>query len=151
LLWPNPTFESQALADYVRQHSRADERLYIYGSEAQIYVYARRRPATAHVLSYPLTLFPRSAAAIETELRELARVRPKFIIYSNQPASTLIASSLGEEFRDGLRLLLERDYRWVGQVNIRPQGTVYRLGGEHRTAARPDWSDESSLFLFELR
>jgi len=151
LLFPNPLFESVEIANYVHDHSRPDETFYIFGSEAQIYMYAGRRPATEHVLSYPLTLFPGSRADIDGELGRLAAARPRFILYSSQPASTLIASPLGAEFRDRLRDLIARQYHWVGQVRIGPAGTVYRLGADQVGSGSPDWSDEYSLFLFARR
>jgi len=151
LLFPNPVFESVAIADHVRSHSTLDDEFYIFGSEAQIYVYAERFPPTEHVLSYPLTLFPRSRDDTDWEYARVAGARPKFILYSNQPASTLLASAWGAQFRDRLRVFLKENYRWVGQVRIGPVRTETRLGPGQVGPGEPDWSDTYSLFLFERR
>jgi len=150
LLYPNPMQESIIISDYIREHSRPDEPLYIFGYEAQIYVYSHRKPA-GNVFSYSLTLFPRHREDIEAELARIAAARPRFILYSNQPASTLIASALGAEFRDEVRKLIRRYYRWAGQVRIGPTGTLSRFGSDQVGPGEPDWTDEYSLFLFERK
>jgi 4-amino-4-deoxy-L-arabinose transferase-like glycosyltransferase len=151
LLYPNPLFESVAIADHIRGQSRPEDTLYIFGSEAQIYIYAGRHPATEHVLSYPLTLFPRDRRDIERELSRISAAHPRFIVYSNQPASALLASALGVEFRDRLRDQIRREYAWAGEVRISPAGTSVHWGPSGEGRVGPDWSDESCLWLFERR
>lgn len=150
LLYPNPLYESLPLADYIREHSKPTDNLYIYGSEAQIYMYAQRQPATIHVLSYALTLFPESEKAVRAELTEIAAARPKFIVYSAQPGSTIISSKLGLSFQEGVRALLLKDYRWMGQVDVLPGPSQVKFDAKGLGDA-PDWDSEASLFLFERR
>ncbi|MEK7858914.1 MAG: hypothetical protein AAB320_07205 [Elusimicrobiota bacterium] len=150
LLYPNPLFESLPLADYIRTHSSPTDNIYIYGSEAQIYLYAQRAPATIHVLSYALTLFPESEKAVADELAAIKGARPKFVVYSAQPGSTIISSKLGLSFQERVRAFLARDYRWIGQVDVLAGPSQYRFEPKGLGAA-PDWNSEASLFLFERR
>ena len=150
LLYPNPLYESIPIADYIREHSAPEDTLYIYGSETQIYVYAQRFCATPYSYSYPFTLFAESQAVVDRELAAVALTRPKFIVYSAQPLSTMISSELGLRFRDGVRALLARDYVWSGEVIILPGDSRYSFGPEFH-ARKPDLNQENRLFLFEHR
>jgi 4-amino-4-deoxy-L-arabinose transferase-like glycosyltransferase len=40
---------------YIRTHSNPDERLFVWGTQPQIYIDARRRPASRYISTFPLT------------------------------------------------------------------------------------------------
>jgi hypothetical protein len=40
---------------YIRSHSEPDERLFVWGRQTQIYLDARRRPASRYISTFPLT------------------------------------------------------------------------------------------------
>jgi 4-amino-4-deoxy-L-arabinose transferase-like glycosyltransferase len=43
---------------YLREHSAADDRIFVWGHDAKIYLEARRRPACRYILTFPLTGSP---------------------------------------------------------------------------------------------
>jgi hypothetical protein len=150
LLYANPLYEAKAIGEYARARTAPDETIYVFGSETQIYVYARRRCATRYAYIYPLTLFPVGPEEGERELSRLAAAPPKLVVYSAQPFSTLVASKAGESFRDGFQRLLRAKYRWTGQVDVLPDGGRYRLGDGGLAGSWPDLSRPAdSLFVFE--
>ena len=129
-----------------------EDRIYVFGSEPQSFVGAGRRAATRHMYVFPLTLFPRDPALIDRELADLARERPRFLVYVGVPSSTLIASSEGARLRDGVRLMARQSYDLIAEIPVLEGG-----GGAPGTAALapqgalPDWSREDRLWIFELR
>ena len=75
---------------------------------------------------------------IERELSELRGRPPRFIVYVDIPASTLVASAPGERFREGIRDLLQRRYRLLRVAPVaagRPAPTPQR---NSRGGAAPD-------------
>lgn len=112
LLYPNPLYESKAAAEYLSKRAAPGEAIYVFGSEPQIYVYSRRRSPTRHNFIYPLTLFPRGNKDILAELETLTKFPPRFIVYVNLNASTLIASAPGQLFQENILELLKTRYRW---------------------------------------
>lgn len=141
LLHPNPLFETKELGEELRRRARPGDRLHVFGSEGALFVYSGLRPATKHTLSYALTLFPKDAAAVDAELAALESASPRFVIWSTQPLSTMISSTLGLRYRDGLaRFLARRRYRFAGRIAI---------GGSFRPGGAPELASEDQLLLFE--
>jgi hypothetical protein len=148
LMFPNPLYESYPIADYIRTHSEPSDAMYVFGSEPQLYVYAGRRAATEHITILPLTMYPRPREGDE-ELAKIEASAPKFVVYSTQSGSTLVSSRLGERFRDGIRALLLKRYRFIGFSTV--SSGFDQKPSLVPAAGPPDWADESSLLLFELR
>ena len=49
----NPFLESPAIADYVRAHTKPDDKIAVIGSEPQILFYAQRQSATGYMYMLP--------------------------------------------------------------------------------------------------
>ena len=58
---------------YIRTHSEPDERLFVWGRQTQIYLDARRRPASRYITTFPLTgyIFGPPLPDIDTSARIL--------------------------------------------------------------------------------
>ncbi|OGS00321.1 MAG: hypothetical protein A2V88_06260 [Elusimicrobia bacterium RBG_16_66_12] len=147
LLHPNPIFESEALGAEIRRRAAPGDRLHVFGSESSLFSYSGLRSATPHTYCYPLTLFPKGRAEIVTELAQLERNPPRFVVWSTQPLSTLISSNLGLEYRDGLRALLSRGYAFAGLVRVSDAPGLPRFEPSS-AGALPDFDGEDQLLLF---
>lgn len=148
ILHPNPLYESRAAADYIRTRTQPEDLIYVFGSEPQIYVYARRKAATRHNFIFPLTLFPRDETDILQELKSLEAYPPRYIVYVNLRASTLIATAHGKRFQEGVLKLLQSRYRWDVWIPSQGEGAPL-LDPAAKPGALPDWSREG-LYLFAL-
>jgi len=86
---PNPFYESEELAAYLRSHSQADDTVLMFGSEPQILLLAERASATSYVVIYPLLweAFPRYREFQKKMMREISDAPPAFIIMTNLPFS----------------------------------------------------------------
>lgn len=147
LLFPNPLYEARTVARFVRERTRPEDEVYIFGSEPQIYFYAQRRWATRHIFVYPLTLFPKGPREVEDELARLRAKSPRILVYSTLPASTLVASQPGLRLQEGVRALAEQRYRCLGFVRALPEGAREELDGP---CPSPPWSVPDALLVFEL-
>ncbi len=147
LLHPSPLLETEYLGAWLRERTAPSETIWVFGSEPALYVYAGRRAATRHDFVYPLTMFPRSAEPLRAELADLRAAKPAYVVYVNQPISTLIGSRLGLEFRDAIREWLEEGYRLEGYVFVprEPAPPSFIPG----TAA--DWRILNRLYVFKRR
>lgn len=146
LLHPNPLFETKALGETLAARARPGDRLHVFGSEAALHVYSGLPPATRHTLSYALTLFPRSPEAVAEELAAFDRARPRFVVWSAQPLSTMISSRLGLAYRDALRARLESSYRYAGSM---PVGGPAPVLLSPAPGEKPDFTPGDRFLLFE--
>lgn len=147
LLYPSPLLEIEWLGGWLRKRTQPADSVWVFGSEPALYVYAGRRSATRHDFVYPLTMFPRSPEPLEAELAALRAAAPKYVVYANQPMSTLIGSRLGLEFRDAVREWLAADYSLEGYVEVARDPTPPSV----IPAAAPDWRSLNRLYVYRRR
>lgn len=147
LLYPSPLLEAEGLGGWLRERTAPSDLIWVFGSEPALYVYSGRRAATRHDFVYPLTMFPKSPEPLEAELAALRAAKPVFVVYVDQPISTLIGSRLGLAFRDAVREWLAADYRLEGYVPVARDPEPFSFVG----AASPDWSVQNRLYVFKRR
>lgn len=147
LLYPSPLLETEFLGAWLRERTAPADLIWVFGSEPALYVYAGRRAATRHDFVYPLTMFPRSAQPLQAELEALRAAKPAYVVYVNQPISTLIGSRLGLEFRDAVREWLAEGYRLEGYVFVPREPAP----GAFIAETVPDWGELNRLYVFKRR
>ncbi|MBI5209402.1 MAG: hypothetical protein HY927_05445 [Elusimicrobia bacterium] len=150
LLHPNPLLEARVLGSEIRRRSRPGDRLHVFGSEGALFAYAGLAPATRHTLCYALTLFPAGSSDIDAEMETLKRSPPRFVVWSTQPLSTMISSTIGLSYRDRLAAFLADGYRWTGRVAVAggPPAPAFEPAA---AGSRPDFGTDGQLLLFESR
>jgi hypothetical protein len=85
-----PFVEVPRVADYLREHTSASDTIAVLGSEPQLYFYARRRPATGHVLTYAMMEDqPFSHEFQEQMIREIEAARPQYVVHIKMNTSWL--------------------------------------------------------------
>jgi len=86
-LYPGcPFVESITIADYIQQHSQPQDRVFVFGSEPQIYFYSKRHAATNDIYLY--NLLEEQPYALQMQRKVVADVsicRPRFFVESHQP------------------------------------------------------------------
>ncbi|NNN06015.1 MAG: hypothetical protein HKL90_08970 [Elusimicrobia bacterium] len=150
LLYPNPLFETQLLGAEIARRAAPGDRLHVFGSEGALFVYSGLRPATPHTLSYALTLFPKDGALGREEMARLSAAPPRFIVWSGQPLSTMIASRAGADYRDALRAFVAAGYDYAGSVRVLPSLQPPAFEPASSAVAAP-FGDEDRLMLFVRR
>jgi len=87
----NPFPETVDAGAFIAQHTAPEDSVFIFGSEAQILFYARRRSASPFALLYPLTrtMYPRYRQHQQQVWNDIARAQPAYIIIVNVPQSVL--------------------------------------------------------------
>jgi len=127
----NPFVESPAVGEYLRTHTRPDERIAVLGSEAQIYFYARRPAATGHLFVYPMmTPGPNGDRSQQEMIEEICDSKPAYIVY------VIVSTSWLKQPESSTRLLrwaweyTDAFYSIDGVIDIIPGKTVFVWGDE---------------------
>ena len=115
----NPFPEAPAIAKYIRDRSRPEDRIAVLGSEPEIYFYADRRSATGYLYTYPLMEPQKYASSMQAEMiREIESAQPKFLVYVKIQTSWLpLVSSDRTIFRWADRFIADH-YDLVGIADI---------------------------------
>jgi len=121
----NPFPEAIKVADFLREHSRPDERLVVLGSEPEIYFYSGRQSATGFIYMYPLMEQQRFALQMQRQMiEEVEKNRPGFVVLVWTPRSWLVTASSERLLFQWADQYLNDNYRPVGLVNMPRQGST---------------------------
>jgi 4-amino-4-deoxy-L-arabinose transferase-like glycosyltransferase len=129
--------EETAAGEYLRQHSAADDRVFVWGQAPRIYLDARRRPASRYIATFPLTgwifgppIVRPDGRAVDTRHRIVPGSWNKLEEdFARHPPSYIIDAEASTESRypisqfSVMRQLLESAYEPVART---VDGVIYR-------------------------
>ena len=73
--------EAVPVAAYLKSHSGKDDRIFVFGSEPEIYFYADRLSATGYIYMYDLAFAHPYKAEMQKEMmRQVEQARPEFVV-----------------------------------------------------------------------
>ncbi|MFI5362450.1 MAG: hypothetical protein ACHQ49_10810 [Elusimicrobiota bacterium] len=147
LLYPNPLFEAKLLGELIRSRAAPGDRLHVFGSEGALFIYSGLSPATRHTLCYALTLFPKDASGWQEEMSTLERVQPRFVVFSTQPMSIMMAARQGLAYREAMIDFLTESYSYDGAFIVRrlPGMPVYTTA---QKGDKPGFDTHDRMMLF---
>lgn len=132
----NPFAEAAAAATQIREHSAANARVAVIGSEPEIYFYARRHSATGYIYTYALMeLQPYSVDMQHDMAREIEAVRPEFLVYVSYPLSWLRQQGSSGYLNDWFAEYSRRYYEEMGFDGLSSGGKPVSVWGAGRSNA----------------
>jgi hypothetical protein len=86
----NPFPEAIRIAEYLKEHTNADDTIAVLGSEPEIYFYSHRHSATGYIYTYGLMESHQHALPMQHEMiREIEAARPKYLVVVSMNISWL--------------------------------------------------------------
>lgn len=77
----DPFLESLPVAEFIRDHSKADAKVAVIGSEPQLYFYSNRHSATGYIYTYALMEAQPYASLMQKEMiKEIETAKPEFLV-----------------------------------------------------------------------
>jgi hypothetical protein len=139
----NPFPEALEIAAFIRERSTPDESIAVVGSEAEIYFYAGRRPATSYLYTYPQMEPQPLAAAMQREMiAQIEAAQPAFLVFVGTPWSWLQREDSPQLIFEWVDRYTRQHYERVGVVDVVSfHETVSRWGEEaaHYEPISPNW------------
>jgi Dolichyl-phosphate-mannose-protein mannosyltransferase len=127
----NPFIESIAVARFIREHSAANARVAVVGSEPQIYFYAQRHSATGYIYTYPLMEAQPYAISMEREMGvEIEAGKPEYLVLVMYRYSWLFHDSSDTEILSWVTKYARESYERTGLINMQPDGQAVYLWGD---------------------
>src|SRR5262249_52247412 len=137
----NPFPEAVAVGEYIHDHSSANARVAVIGSEPEIYFYAHRLSATGYIYTYALLEEQPYSSVMQGEMiREVESVRPEIVVYVLTHESWLTKPHADQHIFNWADEYLRQNYLLEGIADGGPHD-VYRWGavaGEYRPR-RPEF------------
>jgi hypothetical protein len=143
----NPFPESVRIAEYVREHTKANDTIAVLGSEPQIYFYAKRHSATGYIYTYGLMEPQKYAHQMQSEMiREIEVARPKYVVFVSFGASWLRRPGSERTILDWFSRYAAQNLTGVALINIvSPDRTDYHLP----YASEPVQLSPNHILIFE--
>jgi 4-amino-4-deoxy-L-arabinose transferase-like glycosyltransferase len=129
--------EAVKAADYVKAHSRPEDRIAVIGSEPEIYFYARRKAATGYLYTYPLMEVQAYAGKMQEEMgAEIERARPEYVVYVHDDLSWLPRASSEHKIDDWWKAY------WAANLEVVRTFNIEQAEAE-KSDAEPAWDSAS--------
>jgi hypothetical protein len=127
----NPFVESVEIGRYIREHSAADARVAVFGSEPQIYFYAHRRSASGFIYMYDLVQLNDYAGKFQRDMiTEIEAARPRFLVVVKVSSSWLNRTGADETLDLWSTDYMRRFYDGIGMAYVYPDHSDYVWGPE---------------------
>ena len=128
IFFGNPFPESIEIARFIEARTAANDSIAVFGSEPQIFFYAKRRSSTGYIYTYSLMENHEYVLAMQKEMiSEIETSSPKFIVFVPIIASWLVHPDSEKFILDWTEDYLIRNYTLVGVADIiSPDLTVYK-------------------------
>lgn len=144
----NPFVESSLVAEKVKEITKDSDKIFVAGSEPQIYYHSKRLSMSRFVITYPLIIDSPVREKYQREvIAEFEKELPKAIVYSNREESGLSNDESPRIFVDYLDRLIEDKYYVVGGYFWEDDFNGYweKLNNDSNK------SDQASLLLYKLK
>ena len=134
----NPFPESLEIARYIEANSAPGDRIAVFGSEPQIYFYAKRRSATGHIYTYALMEDQPYALEMQRQMiREIESSDPEYLVFIKVPSSWLAGPRSNRLIFKWFNEYRKERYEKTGQVDILSLEKTDYIWGEEAVGKRP--------------
>ena len=142
----NPFPEAVVAAELVRDHSSANARLAVLGSEPEIYFYAHRHSATGYIYTYALMEPQPHALEMQQDMAlEIETSRPEFLVQVPHYLSWLPKRGSPRYLTDWFEQYARDHYDRIGEVGVDADGKVVSSWGA-ATNLPPATSEYLTIF-----
>ncbi len=126
----NPFIEAQEIGEFLKENSKPDAKIAVFGSEPEIYFYANRHSATGYIYTYGLMENQPFAKTMSDEMiSEVSHSNPEFVIFVDDGLSWLWGQGGSQEaLLRWLQMFVNTQYIKAAQVDI--SGNAQHLLGD---------------------
>jgi hypothetical protein len=131
--------EAIPVAKYIQENTEPKDKIFVFGSEPEIYFYSRRQSATGYIYMYDLVFDQPYVKSMQKEMiKEVEAAKPKYIVYFSCPFSWLAMQGQGDSLFSWFNsYLMKNKYAPSGVAEyLFPDPTVYAWGKDVATYQR---------------
>ena len=111
----NPFVESALMADKIKEYTKTDDKIFIGGSEPQLYYFSQRKSISKFNITYPLAIkTPWTEDYQRQVINAINQNQPAAIIMVLRPTTGLWYNNSPRDFLDYVLAELQNNYRLIG-------------------------------------
>lgn len=115
----SPFSEAREISDYLAKHSSPEARIFVLGSEPEIYFYSQRRSASGYICMYPLTeRQPYQMKMQKQMIQEVESAAPAYVVFVNIRGSWIQATDQSDKNIFEWWKTYSTNYDAVGMVDM---------------------------------
>jgi dolichyl-phosphate-mannose-protein mannosyltransferase len=123
----NPFPEAMEISEYIRQHTSANAKIAVLGSEPEIYFYSHRLSATGYIYTYGLMEAQKYALQMQEQMiSEIQSAHPEVLVFVNVSASWLPRPHSNTLIYSWAQKYIQEHYELAGLADIHQTHTDYR-------------------------
>jgi|GEM_PF-948115 len=132
----NALGEQMLMADKVREYTKLNDKIFIGGSEPQIYYFSKRQSASKFNISFPISINTPWRDSYQNQAINELKNNPPAAIVLPFGTSGLMAPDTPPKFIEYLFADLKNNYRLIGGVKVAYEAGLY---------AGPEWFEAEQL------
>jgi hypothetical protein len=138
--------EARSVGKYLRDNSRATDRIAVIGSEPEIYFYAHRRSATGYIYAYPLMERQAYATRMQDEMiHEIETNKPEYVVFVDDKFSWLPKEESDRKILDWWQNYWPAQFDIVSTTTIEGRKRGEKIGDSGSTVAGNESTARSIL------
>lgn len=135
----NPFPEYPVIADYIKSHTKPDEKVAVLGSEPSIYFLADRRPAMPYLCVYEMMKPHAFAHTMQQEaIHCIETTRPRYMVLVDVPTSWGISEGSDPTFQEWLLAYRQQHYTCEGIIDLISENHVVIRWGDEALSYKPE-------------
>jgi hypothetical protein len=145
-----PFVECLRVGEYIRQHSKPQDRIAVFGSEPEIFFYAQRRSVSGYIYMYDLVDPQPYASAMQNEfIHDVETAKPEFLVLVNSGTSWMnwTGGDSASLFR-WINNYERQGYNLIGEIEMYPDHSEYRWGPD---AAAEKPKNFNAIFVWQRK
>lgn len=124
--------ESMEIAEYIKAHSKKEDKIAVLGSEPQIFFYSNRHSATGYIYTYPLMENQKYALKMQKGMaEEIEKARPTYLIFVNVPDSWGVRKNSEKYIFNWFKEYSKHYYDLVGTLDMKTEPRWHNFRPPH--------------------
>jgi hypothetical protein len=133
-----PFYETQKISAFIKENTNAEDKIFMFGSEPELYFYTNRISATGYIYMYALMeKQPYSSFMQKEMINQVEKAEPKYILFSGERTSWLMNKDSNTHIFIWAESFL-KDYKRIEVVDIYSNGSVQEFKGEILNSINPN-------------
>lgn len=147
----NPFPETMEIANYINSIAKPEDKLAVFGSEPELYIYTNKTSPTRHIFfSTIVASIPEHKQFQREFVADIEKAKPKYFVFYRVSISLLVQANVDQYVFDWANKYLQENYKVIGVVDmIDNQLRANYVYGKEAETFQPQ--SQNVIYIFERK